>query len=544
MRSKIVKAKKVEIYGYSLLFISILLTFIRCRYGWGDTDEGFYLSVPYRYYNGDAPFVDEWNLSQLTGLFLIPLIKFHYYLFDSNEGIILFARYFYCCAQLVTSILIIKLLKRKYGVGVIFFSSFFVLFTPMNIMALSYNTIAIISLTLSTALFLTREIKWHMFIAGFLYGIAVICNPYIFLIFIVYTIATIIKYIRYKSSLMQYCLFALGGVMVLLATMLWISSSADINECIRGIKMSLSLDAGHGNKNFVKAGILYLFEIFRINAIGHVLLFIVLLLRKKIGSRIKNVIICFILLSDYILALDRINLTVNTFTITITIAGAVLWLKGDEEHDDKDILVIWLVGILYSYSMFWASNTGLLAIGQGLILSTLATFLYAGKVVNPSIKKNCIVFLFTGIWLVMSVFRMYGTYYDEYLDNQVNYIDKGPEKGLYVNNRRYKDYAIMYNDALSLADEKVLYLTRNSWVYLLDGYDNISYSAWITDYGVDYKSALKKFDAYYDIHSEKKPEYIYVYMDYSNEKFAEEFIARGYEVVEEEADGPILLQCQ
>src|SRR6185312_115254 len=62
-------------------------------FGVTPTDEPFYISLPYRFILGDRPFIDEYNVVQSAGLFLLPFVKLYLYMKGSTEGIILFVRY-------------------------------------------------------------------------------------------------------------------------------------------------------------------------------------------------------------------------------------------------------------------------------------------------------------------------------------------------------------------------------------------------------------------------------------------------------------------
>ena len=65
----------------------------KCPYGFGSYDDAFYLTVPHRLSMGDALFVDEWHLSQLSGLLTAPLVWLYRTLTGSMDGSILAARY-------------------------------------------------------------------------------------------------------------------------------------------------------------------------------------------------------------------------------------------------------------------------------------------------------------------------------------------------------------------------------------------------------------------------------------------------------------------
>ena len=57
----------------ALMAFALILSFWKCRFGFGGNDEAFYLTIPHRLTLGDSLFGNEWHLSQLSGFLLIPL---------------------------------------------------------------------------------------------------------------------------------------------------------------------------------------------------------------------------------------------------------------------------------------------------------------------------------------------------------------------------------------------------------------------------------------------------------------------------------------
>ena len=81
---------------FILGFIFILsINLFKLRYGSGELDEAFYLSIPRRIIVGDVLLINEWYPTQLAGLLLVPIVKAHDMLFSDNESIILHFRYVY-----------------------------------------------------------------------------------------------------------------------------------------------------------------------------------------------------------------------------------------------------------------------------------------------------------------------------------------------------------------------------------------------------------------------------------------------------------------
>ena len=59
----------VFLFLAAMLPVAVML-FAKCKYGIGNRDESFYLTVPYRLCQGDRLFLNEWHLSQMAGWIL------------------------------------------------------------------------------------------------------------------------------------------------------------------------------------------------------------------------------------------------------------------------------------------------------------------------------------------------------------------------------------------------------------------------------------------------------------------------------------------
>lgn len=89
----------------------------KCRYGFTNIDESFYLTIPYRLCQGDRLLLNEWHLSQLSGWILrFPMAAF-LRINGGTEGICLSFRYLYVAAHLGISLLLFFLLRKKSGIG-------------------------------------------------------------------------------------------------------------------------------------------------------------------------------------------------------------------------------------------------------------------------------------------------------------------------------------------------------------------------------------------------------------------------------------------
>ena len=168
------------------------LLLAKCKYGFANMDESFYLTIPYRLCQGDVLFLSEWHLSQLSGWLLrLPLAVF-LRLNGGTEGIYLAFRYLYVIAHLCESTVLFFLLRKYSGAGAVLASVFYYVFVPFGIMALSYNSMGIGCLSLSTVILVCASGRWSDAPSGFLFAMAVLCCPYLVILFVIYAAAVLL----------------------------------------------------------------------------------------------------------------------------------------------------------------------------------------------------------------------------------------------------------------------------------------------------------------------------------------------------------------
>ena len=117
--------------------------FVRLRYGIDFSDESFYSALPYSFWLGHRPFVDESLIHQLGGLVAYPVAWIRLELTGGVEGLYLYFRHCYfvvaiACAVLVTRRLghvVPRVLSASLGAVVL-------AWVPFSIPSLSYNTLA------------------------------------------------------------------------------------------------------------------------------------------------------------------------------------------------------------------------------------------------------------------------------------------------------------------------------------------------------------------------------------------------------------------
>ena len=171
--------RKRCIYIVYCACIIILFLFLlwKCKIGFANIDESFYLTIPYRLCRGDGLIIHEWHLSQLSGFLLFPIMRIYLGIVRSTEGILLNFRYIFTFLWTVSACFVFYRLKSISLLGAMVSSICYMLYTPFGIMALSYNSMGIMLMLISCIIVVTslKCVRQQYCIAGILFAGAVLC---------------------------------------------------------------------------------------------------------------------------------------------------------------------------------------------------------------------------------------------------------------------------------------------------------------------------------------------------------------------------------
>jgi hypothetical protein len=127
----------------ALAIIAVGLSALRVVYGVSLTDEAFYAAVPYRFAQGDIPFVDENNVGQTAGILTAPLVYAWISIVGSTGGLILFLRAAYLVLMVGTGLALYLLLRRTTSRHVALLAALAAAsMAPFRLPTLSYNTLS------------------------------------------------------------------------------------------------------------------------------------------------------------------------------------------------------------------------------------------------------------------------------------------------------------------------------------------------------------------------------------------------------------------
>lgn len=508
----------------------------RCRFGFASNDEAFYLTIPYRLLQGDALLTEEWHLSQLSGFLLMPAVWIFTTLTGGTEGILLFMRYLCIITQTAAALFLYSHLKAFSRLGAAVAALGFVLFIPLSICALSYNSMGILFLTLSQVILITGKSCRSYLPAGLCFAAAVLCCPYLLLVYGAYLLIVLgtLVWSRIRREAVHPALsvagalwFTAGAAIAALLFTLFVLSRSSVSDILPCLKLMMN-DPEHLTYSLAfklreyRDCILYATEQApRLYACLAAAALVCLLDGRRQSHRtfhscIAGGIIFALMVSHY-----RGSHSLNYIMWSINLwAPFFLLLLSDRKNAGTIFTLLWLPGIAYSFCMNLASNNIFYAISSGASVATVATLVMMGmylRELRQSAAAPLQKILPIGILCLTLAYqitteaclRYQNIYWSSGLNAQTERISEGVQKGLYVTPEYQESYTRdleMLEVVDSFHGEQVLYLSETTWYYLQGKGKNASYSAWLS--GVS-QYTLDQLEAYYAINPQKRPDVVY-----------------------------------
>ena len=529
------------LYGGAFAALTIFL-FWKCRYGYANNDESFYLTIPYRMCQGDGLVIHEWHLSQLSALPLYPAVRLYLWVFGSTEGILLRFRLLFTLCWALSALFFCYRLRKFSLPGAMLASLAHLIYAPFGIMALSYNSMGILFLTNAFVLFATAERKRHLqcLFAGIFLANAILCCPYLVLLYLVFLVVSICRW--KKDGLGDFGMVTLGCLAMLAVLCICLLRHASIPELVRAFP-ELFNDPEHGNLSLLQKTRTYFEKIWECNRffgpcfLAAVLVTILSKLLKKPG--IGLAVLC-VLAAIVELGFLIENPYLNYVMFPISLLAPCLALHSRDKAIRLPFWLLWIPGLVYTYCIHLSSNQKFYAISSAATVMTVATIVmlvgYLEGRLRESGKKAC-TYVFTvaaaallGLQFYAEISLRYSSVFWEEggMAAQTVRAKSGPEKGILMTKEKLEKYRTQEkNIALIRKDpeiQKVLFLSRNTRLYLSTEKEMATYSAWLS--GVDKKS-VKRLDTYFQLCPDKWPDAIYIESLYT--EFAAHYEKLGYE---------------
>lgn len=556
----------------ALLAFAILFSFWKCNYGFGGSDEAFYLTIPHRFLMGDGLLSDEWNLSQLSGLLLMPFVWVYETFTGSTEGIILAARFVYVVFHAgVTAVIYTRL--RKYGYAALFGCLFFFIFTPYNIMAMNYDSMGVDFLALTGAVMGTADYKKKvpLIVSGFTFAAAVLCCPYLLSAYFLFAICVIVHIIIKKKnisfvlkselfSLKTFIFFTIGAAVLAVIFAVFTLSRASLDDIIRNFPYIMN-DPEHAPIPFINRIGSYFYysanSVPMFNIGVYVYLFTALIMavdrKRKLHRSVylftttAIVIYCFVTLLP--------NLTTSNYNaimypmLFIGITSYVLCKNKPREL----FAALFILGIVYSFSIHCLSNQYFYVISMAMAVANVASYVFLGQLIREMqetpdnityalcMKRTAIIFAAFMVFLQgafqISVKAKHCFWETGEAKSLTSKITDGPAKDIYTNDANYTSYEAVNNDIAAYYAgkpvDKILFLTSKTWTYLAaEEYPFGTLSAWMSEN----KACFDRLLTYYSINPEQKPRYVYIPKDskWDKTQISSKAAEYGYSVQENE----------
>lgn len=501
-------------------------------FGLGGDDESFYLTIPLRLLQGDAFIVDEYHLSQLSGFLLYPLVAVYKFFIPTLDGIILAFRYLYVLFHSVTTLIIYSRV-RKYGLFGIFASLFYMLYTPYNIMALSYNTMGLGLVTLTGVLLSTSNPEKDRFIyvlCGLLFAGAVLCNPYLAAVFVLFSIAVLIfAYVKKNIDIKRsFLLFTAGVIVLAVVFTTFLLSRASISEIVNALPALFtdpdhpSISAGDKLFSYFSSTLLSVPVMQILVPLYTVSIIFIALDKNRKNHRVIHMIVPSVLVVIYLIEClpDASVSSYNFIMYPLAFCGMTAFLLTEKKNYPV-FFFVFLLGYAYSVCMCFSSNQYFFIISAAMTATNVGSILLMGELYRE-MKKECheTSMIYLSICVVLIICQLAIICYSKathifwMFDSPSQLTAEytvGPAKGIRTTESAAANYEAQMEDLEILkekSDGSVLYASRRTRYYLATPNLNFgTFSAWLSG---ETTTAAERLSAYYEMNPSHIPDYVYI----------------------------------
>lgn len=527
----------------------------KARYSFGSHDESFYLTIPKRLLQGDALLVDEWHVSQLSSLLILPIMKIYLAFNPSSVGMILHFRLIYIAFHSICAVILYFRLKRYSPFGSFFGSLVFLIYAPFGISALSYNSMGIDFFALSTVLLATRpqfdkglhRIIYNTLI-GLLFSAAVLCQPYLAALYLIYAfvILTYTIYRKHRNSstgsanelLSPKCLLEInvGVAIAVVFFAAFVLSRASISQIIDAVPLILS-DPEHPSFTILEAVIGFInnaipdklsFCLYLVVAILSVL---AILDRRSELRRDIYFILASVATVVYTYNFSNGKLP-NPLMLSVNLLGIVSFFLL-KKRPYRLFFAVFVPTVYYSFVMNITSNQKFYVISSVFSVASIVSAVFIAMFVYESYhtcdisvrslfsRTVCSTFSCCLLLAMLVLIRGNCNFYESMDTYKLTAkIETGLNAGIYT-----REYAVDMvekimddiSDLRKINDGKVLYFASETYLYLSDCKENASFSAWLSirkptgEFLISsIESELIRLSHYYELNPDKRPDYIYV----------------------------------
>lgn len=506
MDLKRLKFKKEDIVFLASLICIFFIQMYKARLGTGSNDEHFYISLGYRFYQGDALFYDDWHIAQMIGFFITPVVYLFRLIHGNNDGIVLGFRYTYILFTLFIGLCIYLKFRKEYRYYAVVASSVYMLFTPFQIMSLSYNTMSVGFLLLALLCYKRHHIL-RIFLAGILYGCAVINTPYLALAYVFILFMTI----KHKDIFnVKDCVsISLGIAFTAISFLVFVFTRTSLTNVLNSLQYLV--DPSHSTsipKLFAINGY-RLIHAYGIAFIAFVFELIYALINRKNYQEKKVLEVTYLittLMIVYASLIHPTDISIGGFIyilLPIYICGLIHLLLMKENSYLK---LCFGVSSFHAFLLSISSNVGPRSYLGPLITAIVITILVIQKDKQNLVWNKMTITCFTAFLLFFKLTSVYGGSGDYSVK-----IESGPLKGLYDSEEIVSKYQKNLEDIEyinTLDKDYIRCISYSTWEYLASDKKCGTNSTYIYFwYKEQYQNAC---DTYAKEHSDKKA---WIYLD-------------------------------
>lgn len=553
------KNSKYINYAFTGLIVLIGLIFVwRAFYGINYNDEMYYSGCLYRLFQGDAYLVQDWKIHIMSCIPLYPFYILFRLAVGSNEGIILYLRILYTIFQLAVALVCFLRLKR-FGWASFFVGLIYLLFTPFNIVTLSYNTMGLGFAMLTFALLAgpKKHPVRDFILCGICLAFCILSNPFAVILYFLYGTACVVQAILCKRkkcrgwdelSLVAFLWITLGAFLIFTIFLFMLFERASLRDLVHTFIYNFKMPGHEQNPSewthklsaYLKR--IYQYYPYLIWCTGLTCL-ISSLDKKRMAHALWYILPTSITVLYYLYYFGFILNYVPTNFCVMPLAFLeflCFWLLPKKEL--KYFWLWFIPGVLYSLCSHFSSDTGILCITSSFVLcSSIGALFFCAflkeLLIGSSIGRNigkaaagCIMAVLTAHICINAYLRISFFYNEAPLPELTTQVNVGPAKGLYTSSgmAAFHTERIIDLESLSLTPEDtLLVLGMEPWAYLCTDATCASYTCW----GIFDEFVYK---IYLNIFPEKYPTVIYC-TDYEeslqNQPIIQEFLDQGYEVI-------------
>lgn len=493
---------KTVLFAYAVIAITALLLFNNLFYSFCWSDEGFYLSTVNRMMTGERLFIDDWSPTQSYEPLLYPLYALFIKIVGSTDGIYLFFRIVTLFFQVLTAVaaycIFSKKMRRSASLTLALVA---LIFARACINGPSYYVIGCETYLLGiVALYAFFELHRHrlfLFISGIFFALAVLCNPYLALVYITVSAALLIFSATRKRWKLWLCIWA-GTVFVAVIYIAAVLYKTDPVSILKSLKYIFN-DPAYGRKpihtikRLYKCPRLILFP-YVITNLPMIAAYIAVL-KKRIALTPKTKPLLF-LLNTILLVVNGIVIEKDCGAFIMAffhygIFTALLFspytLKKSAVEYKRELLYFIIPGLILSYFFCYASDTGfgVCSIGMVVVSGGIASvYIQSFENAFPSEKLSNRLLKYLPLAIIVCgtfFYRVNLTYRDIRLFPHIAFIPsrhpatekitQGPASGLYTGSIYKRQYDSILHTLERIDTEKgdTIFISQLApWAYLVD----------------------------------------------------------------------------